>query len=145
MTKFFPQQYTFPCIQHKPPLWVLLSRSVCSSESRPGGTSTHGEHPVAMIFMTFQKPRNWWSKLEIGLAFKQDLDHIWMVAHNTLSICKFSWGPECQISIWDPLWCLWIRLNPGLSTPFCKGSSAPGSTFLRELIDIFLLPPKNLS
>ena len=57
--EFFPQQYTFVYIQH------LLSHSVRSSGASLGGTSAHGEPPLAiplMIIMTIQEPSNLGSK-----------------------------------------------------------------------------------
>ena len=55
--ELFPQQYTFVYIQRMPRLIVFLSHGVHSSGGRLGGTSAHGEPPLAiplMIFMSTQ-------------------------------------------------------------------------------------------
>jgi len=40
----------FMYIQHMPHSQVQLSHSVCSSGARLGEASTHGEHPLAILF-----------------------------------------------------------------------------------------------
>jgi len=63
--ELFPQQYTFVYIQRMPRLTVFLSHSVRSSGGRLGGTSAHGEPPLAiplMIFMSTQGESSWGSK-----------------------------------------------------------------------------------
>ena len=52
ITEFFPQQYTFLQVQQFFPqeyinFWqVFLSHSICSSGTKLGGTSAHGETPL---------------------------------------------------------------------------------------------------
>ena len=48
ITEFFPQQYTFSCIQHVPHSWVPLSHKVHSSGAGLGGASTRGETTILM-------------------------------------------------------------------------------------------------
>jgi len=119
---FFPQQYIFVYIQHMPHSQVLLSHSVCSSGARLGGTSAHGEPPLAKLRITTQEPSKWGSEWRLdwfscrtspplGLDLSSGTPH-------TVSVHVFL---SAKCPLWGHQSGLWTSLNPkhqGGCTPF---------------------------
>jgi len=91
--------------QHVPRLQVFLSHSIRSSGGRLGGTSAHGDPPMAIPFMITQEQSN----RDNGLILMQDLHSTW-TGSEQWDITHHQWRPEYQMPIWGHWSSLWISL-----------------------------------